>query len=85
MNKEIWKPLGEWSCFVGSVLVGVKNVFLPSFALTYTQGEGYFETKKKSGSDRESPLNNSPLLTPKVRGILELKKKIQSRQKKLLK
>ena len=22
----IWKPWGEWFCFVGNVLVGVKNV-----------------------------------------------------------
>ena len=36
MDKVIWKPLGEWSCFVGSVLVGVKDVFLLNFAPTYT-------------------------------------------------
>ena len=36
MNKAIWKLSSEWSCFVGSVLVGVKDVFLPSFAPTYT-------------------------------------------------
>ena len=36
MNKAIWKLLGEWSYFVVIVLVGVKDVFLPKFALTYT-------------------------------------------------
>ena len=25
-RRAIWKPLGEWSCFVGNVLVGVKDV-----------------------------------------------------------
>ena len=26
MDKTIWKPSEKWSCFVGNVLVGVKNV-----------------------------------------------------------
>ena len=26
MDKAIWKPSGEWSCFVGNILVGVKDV-----------------------------------------------------------
>ena len=30
MDKVIWKLLGEWSCFVGNILVGVKDVFLLS-------------------------------------------------------
>ena len=25
-KRAIWKPSGEWSCFVGNVLVGVKDV-----------------------------------------------------------
>ena len=25
-RRAIWKPSGEWSCFVGNVLVGVNNV-----------------------------------------------------------
>ena len=27
MDKVIWKLSGEWSYFVGNVLVGVKNIF----------------------------------------------------------
>ena len=34
MDKVIWKLLGEWSYFIGNVLVGVKEAFLPSFAPT---------------------------------------------------
>ena len=26
MDKLIWKILGEWSCFVGNILMGVKDV-----------------------------------------------------------
>ena len=26
MDKAIWKPLGEWFCFVGNILVRVKDV-----------------------------------------------------------
>ena len=26
MDKAIWKPSGEWSYFVGNVLMGVKDV-----------------------------------------------------------
>ena len=36
MNKAIWKLPGEWSSFVGNILVGVKKTFLPSFAPTCT-------------------------------------------------
>ena len=34
MDKTIWKPSKEWFSFVGNVLVGVKEAFLPSFAPT---------------------------------------------------
>ena len=36
MNKEIWKLPGEWSSFVGNILMGVKKTFLPIFAPIYT-------------------------------------------------
>ena len=26
MDKVIWKLLGEWSCFVGNILMGVEDV-----------------------------------------------------------
>ena len=33
MNKSIWKLIGEWSYFLGIVLVGVRVVFLPDCPL----------------------------------------------------
>ena len=33
MNKSIWKLIGDWSYFLGNVLVGVKVAFLPDCPL----------------------------------------------------
>ena len=33
MDKAIWKLTGEWSYFLGNVLVGVRVVFLPDYPL----------------------------------------------------
>ena len=33
MDKLIWKSVGEWSYFLGNILVGVKVVFLPDCPL----------------------------------------------------
>ena len=34
MDKTIWKLPGEWSSFVGNILVRVKETFLSSFVPT---------------------------------------------------
>ena len=33
MDKAIWKLTGEWSYFLGNVLVGVRVAFLPDYPL----------------------------------------------------
>ena len=46
MNKSIWKITGEWSYFLGNVLVEVRVVFLPDCPLVLSllkhRGVGVF-------------------------------------------
>ena len=51
MNKLIWKLIGEWSYFLGNVLVGVWVAFLPDCSLVLSlfkhKGVGVFLNQKK--------------------------------------
>ena len=60
MDKIIWKPSREWSCFVSNVLVGVKDVFLQSCPCLNVDCRGILESKKYIyWFNRGSPLNSS--------------------------
>ena len=68
MDKVIWKLIrklkkkitGEWSYFLGNILVGVRVIFLPDcplvlFLLKY-KGVGAFLNKKNKESKQGKPL-----------------------------
>ena len=63
MDKAIWKLTGEWSYFLGNVLLGVRVAFLPYCPLVLSllkhRGVGHFWTKKMKNPNRESLLNSS--------------------------
>ena len=63
MNKSIWKLIGEWSYFLGNVLVEVRVAFLLDCHLVLSllkhKGVGVFLNKKIRNPNRGSPLNNS--------------------------
>ena len=55
--------MGECSYFVGNILVQVRNVFLSDYPLILflleARSVGVFWNNKKSGSNRECPLNSN--------------------------
>ena len=60
MDKVIWKLTGEWSYFLGNVLVGVRVVFLPDYPLVLFllkyKGVWAFLNKKNEESKQGKPL-----------------------------
>ena len=60
MSKIIWKSIGEWSYFLGNVLVGVKVVFLPNSLLVLSllkhKDIGAFFNQKNEDLKQGKPL-----------------------------
>ena len=73
MDKSIWKSTGEWSYFLGNVLVKVRVVFLPDCPLILSllkhRDVGAFRTMKIRNPNRGSPLNNSIETNVSVLGV----------------
>ena len=59
MDKEIWKSIGKWPYFLGSILVGVRVVFLPDCSLVLSlfkhMDVGIFLNKKWGVQTEEAP------------------------------